>query len=214
MVDLMRGRLTERSLVRAAHDLAERDPVLAASVHRFGPPPLWAREPSFATLVHLILEQQVSLASAQAAFDRLSVVLGGHVDPSGFLVLDDETLRAIGFSRQKAGYARDLALAIGDGFGLAALAPLPDDEVRTRLTSLRGIGRWTADVYLTMCLLRPDVWPHGDQALATGAAELLGLAERPTFDALGALAERWHPFRAVAARIVWHHYLGVRARSD
>ena len=205
--------LTERSLLQAARTLATKDPALAASVERFGPPPLWAREPSFATLVHLILEQQVSLASALAAFARLKVATG-DVTPAAFLTLDDTTLREIGFSRQKAGYARDLAIALNDGFDLAALGPMSDDEVRRSLTGLRGIGRWTADVYLTMCLLRPDVWPHGDQALANGAMELLGLPERPPFDELEALAERWHPYRAVAARIVWHHYLGVRGRAD
>jgi DNA-3-methyladenine glycosylase II len=210
----MRQALTERSLLRATRELAARDALLWASVKRFGPPPLWAREPSFATLVHLILEQQVSLASAQAAFDRLRAASAGSVTPAAFLRFNDDALRAIGFSRQKTGYARDLAIALRDGFDLADLSALPDDEARARLTALRGIGRWTADVYLTMCLLRPDVWPHGDQALATGAAELLGLPDRPTFDALTALAERWHPYRAVAARIIWHHYLGVRGRGD
>ena len=205
--------LTERSLQQAARTLAANDPALGASVERFGPPPLWAREPSFATLVHLILEQQVSLASALAAFDRLKVATG-DVMPATFLTLGDRTLREIGFSRQKAGYARDLAIALNDGFDLAALDQMADDAVRRSLIGFRGIGRWTADVYLTMCLLRPDVWPHGDQALATGVMELLALPERPTFDELEALAERWHPFRAVAARIVWHHYLGVRGRTD
>ncbi len=176
-------------------------------------PPLWAREASFATLVHLILEQQVSLASALAAFDRLRAATV-EVTPAAFLTLDDRTLRAIGFSRQKAGYARDLAITLMDGFDLAELDGLMDDEVRRSLTGLRGIGRWTADVYITMCLLRPDVWPHGDQALATGAAELLSLPERPTFDELEAVADRWHPYRAVAARIIWNHYLGLRGRLD
>jgi DNA-3-methyladenine glycosylase II len=204
--------LTERSLLRSVRTLAEGEPAFASSVERFGPPPLWAREPSFATLVHLILEQQVSLASALAAFERLRIATG-DVTPDAFLTLDDATLREIGFSRQKAGYARDLAAALADGFDLAALERMSDDDVRRSLMGLRGIGRWTADVYLTMCLLRQDVWPHGDQALATGATELLGLPERPSFDELEALAERWHPYRAVAARIVWHHYLGIRARG-
>ena len=205
--------LTERSLIRAVRTLATSDPALAASVEHFGPPPLWAREQSFATLVHLILEQQVSLASALAAFDRLRIATG-DITPAAFLALDDRTLREIGFSRQKAGYARDLAAALTDGFDLAGLERLTDEEVRRSLIGLRGIGRWTADIYLTMCLLRPDVWPHGDQALATGAMELLALPKRPTFDELEALAERWHPDRAVAARIIWHHYLGVRGRLD
>jgi DNA-3-methyladenine glycosylase II len=201
--------LTVRTLRSAARRIAEGDPALGASYDRFGPPPMWARDPSFATLVHLILEQQVSLASAQAAFDRLAGTLGA-VEPAAFLALDDPELRAIGFSRQKAGYARDLAVALADGFDLAGLASLPDDEVRANLTALRGIGRWTADVYLTMCLLRPDVWPHGDQALATASMEVFGSRQRPTFTQLGETAERWRPFRAVAARMLWHHYLRVR----
>jgi DNA-3-methyladenine glycosylase II len=205
--------LTERSLPLAVTALAANDPALRRSVERFGPPPLWARDPSFATLVHLILEQQVSVASALAAFDRLRIATG-DVTPAAFLTLDDRRLRAIGFSRQKAGYARDLAIALLDGFDLETLERLTDDEVRRSLMGLRGIGRWTADVYLTMCLLRPDVWPHGDQALATGAMELLGSAERPTFDGLETLSDRWLPYRAVAARIIWHHYLGVRGRID
>lgn len=211
MMSGMPRALSRRSLLAGVRTLAATDPAIAASVERFGPPPLWAREPSFATLVHLILEQQVSLASALAAFERLRLETG-DVTPATFLRLDDVTLRQIGFSRRKTGYVRHLALSLSDGFDLAALQRLPDDDVRRELMGLRGIGRWTADVYLTMCLLRPDVWPHGDQALATGAMELLGLADRPAFEELPAIAERWRPLRAVAARIVWHHYLGLRGR--
>jgi DNA-3-methyladenine glycosylase II len=205
-------RLDERALREAVVLLARTDPAIAASVERFGAPPLWSRDPSFATLVHLILEQQVSLASALAAFDRLRAALGGEVTPDRLLALEDGAMRAIGFSRQKAGYARDLALALTDGFALADLEAMTDDEARDALIRLRGIGRWTADVFLTMCLLRPDVWPHGDQALVTGAVELLGLDSRPTFDELEAVAERWRPARAVAARVIWHHYLRLRGR--
>ena len=137
----------------------------------------------------------------------------GAIEPSAFLELSDAELRAIGFSRQKAGYARDLAGALADGFDLEGLADLPDDEVRSSLMRLRGIGRWTADIYLIMCLRRPDVWPHGDQALATAARELLELPAQPTFDALELRARSWRPHRATAARILWHHYLSVRGRS-
>jgi DNA-3-methyladenine glycosylase II len=211
--DPMIRPLTRRTLLVAVRELAETDPALAASVERFGPPPLWAREPSFATLVHLILEQQVSLASAKAAFDRLGAALAGDVVPNGFLELSDAELRAIGFSRQKAGYARDLATALADGFDLEGLGALSDEEVRVSLMGLRGIGRWTADIYLIMCLRRPDVWPHGDQALATAARELLELPAQPTFDALEERARPWQPHRATAARILWHHYLSVRGRT-
>jgi DNA-3-methyladenine glycosylase II len=203
-------RLTAAALRRAAAELASINPALGVSVERYGPPPLWAREPSYATLIHLILEQQVSLASAQAAFDRLAIALGGSVTPSGLLELSDVELRSVGFSRQKTGYARDLAGAMSDGFDLDALARLPDDEVRAALIAQRGIGRWTADIFLTMCLLRPDVWPHGDLALATSARDLLGLEERPSFAELEVIAERWHPYRAVAARILWQDYLQRR----
>jgi DNA-3-methyladenine glycosylase II len=205
--------LSRRSMLAAVQELAEREPALAASVERFGPPPLWAREPSYATLVHLILEQQVSLASAQATFDRLRARTGDPISPEGLLALDDAALRTVGFSRQKAGYARDLAIALNDGFDLGTLARLPDEEVRTELMRLRGIGRWTADIYLIMCLRRPDVWPHGDQALATAARELFELPAQPTFAELEVQARDWHPHRATAARILWHHYLSVRGRS-
>ena len=208
----MPDRLTPTTLARAVDALARGDDAIAASVERFGVPPLWEREPSFGTLVHLILEQQVSLASALAAYRRLVEASGGAPTPSSFMRFDDAELRTIGFSRQKAGYARDLALALNDGFDLAALGAMTDDEVRTALTRLRGIGRWTADVFLTMCMLRPDVWPRGDRGLAVGVAEMLSLAVVPEDGELEGIAARWRPFRAVAARVCWNHYLGVRGR--
>jgi DNA-3-methyladenine glycosylase II len=202
-------RLNARSLRAAAVELGATDPALGASLARYGPPPLWAREPSFATLVHLILEQQVSLASAQAAFARLTSALG-EVVPEGFSRLDDVQLRAIGFSRQKAGYAQGLAAAMTNGLDLGALGRLPDDEVRATLTAHKGIGRWTADIYLTMCLLRPDVWPQGDLALVTAARDLFDLDHRPTNSELASMAEPWRPYRAVAARMLWLDYLQRR----
>ena len=195
-------------MLRATGELAAADPQLGASVERYGAPPLGARDASYATLVHLILEQQVSLASAQAAFDRLVIALG-EVTPAALLGLDDTEMRAIGFSRQKAGYVRDLARALDDGFDLGTLSVLTDDEVRVALTQHRGIGRWTADIYLTMCLLRPDIWPRGDLALRTAAAELTGEV-RPSDIELAERAEGWRPYRAVAARILWHDYLRRR----
>jgi len=192
-------------------ELAARDPDLARVVERHGVPPLWAREPGFPTLVLLVLEQQVSLASARAAFDRLLAAVG-TLSPSSFLPLDDAELRAIGFSRQKTGYTRDLAGALLDGsLDLAAVATLPDDEVRTALTRLRGIGPWTADVYLTMALRRPDAFPSADLALLVAAQRVKRLDRRPTQAELAALAEPWRPYRAVAARILWHSYLSERA---
>ncbi len=203
--------LDERTLRRAVHLLAGRDPELAAILDRYGPPPLWAREPGFATLVHLVLEQQVSLASAQAAFDRL-VNATGQLTPDTLLGLDDAELLAIGFSRQKARYARSLAEAVtGGALDLAVLAELRDDEVDRRLTALPGIGPWTATIYRLMILLRPDAWPVHDIALAQAIAETRGLASRPSPGEMLAIAEDWRPWRAVAARMLWHQYLSVRA---
>ena len=203
--------LTEADLPAAVAELATRDPGLAAIAARFGTPPLWAREPGFPTLVHLILEQQVSLASAKAAFDRLGTVTG-PLTPAAFLALDDAALLAIGFSRQKARYARGLARAVSDGeLDLDALPRADDAEVDRRLTALPGVGPWTATIYRLMVLLRPDAWPLGDIALAQALAETRGLPTRPTQDELLAAAEAWRPWRAVAARLLWHHYLSVRA---
>ena len=204
--------LDETSLSHGVDLLAARDADLAAIAARFGPPPLWARTPGFATLVHLILEQQVSLASAKAAFVKLQTALG-EVEPHALLTLTDDELKAIGFSRQKTRYARLLAEAVRDGqLDFAQLAVLDDDGVRAMLTQLKGIGVWTADCYLLMALRRPDVWPHGDLALAVAWQRLKQLPERPSYAELGALAERWRPWRAVAARLLWHNYLSERRR--
>jgi DNA-3-methyladenine glycosylase II len=199
--------LTEASLSSAVEELARRDPDLAQIVVRHGLPPLWPREPGFPTLVLLILEQQVSLASARAAFNRLEAVTGA-VTPASLLVLTDEQMRSIGFSRQKASYARGLAEAIQAGrFDPSRLVKLPDEEVRRVLTAFRGIGPWTAEIYQLMVLRRADAWPAGDLALAIAAQQVKGLAQRPAPAELGALAEAWRPWRAVAARLLWHHYL-------
>ena len=202
--------LTEADLPAAVAWLAARDPTLEAIHRRFGVPPLWNRQPGFPTLVHLILEQQVSLASARAAFDRLNDATG-ILSPETFLELDDAELLAVGFSRQKARYARALATAVRDRrLDLDALAVADDEEVDRRLTELPGIGPWTATIYRLMVLCRPDAWPAHDIALAQALAEVRGLAARPTPDELDAAAEAWRPLRAVAARLLWHHYLSVR----
>ena len=198
--------------MEAAHELGARDAELGSVVARFGPPPMWARQPGFATLVHIVLEQQVSLASAQAAFSRLGAALD-PLEPEGFLRLTDAELLAIGFSRQKARYARLLAAGILAGeVDLDGLARLDDDQARAALMGITGIGPWTASIYLLMVLLRPDVWPPADIALATAIRELKGLDHPPTGDEMHALAERWRPWRSVAARLLWHHYLSVRRR--
>lgn len=205
--------LTDDTLLAAVDALAARDADLAAVVERFGPPPLWEREEGFGTLLLLILEQQVSLASARAAFDRVTARLGGPPTPAGLLTLSDDELRADGFSRQKTRYARVLAGSLEDGsLDLAGLRSLDDDGVRRELTALPGIGPWTADVYLVMALRRPDAFPAGDLALQVAALELKRLPARPDARALECLAEQWRPHRAAAARLLWQHYLGTRGR--
>jgi DNA-3-methyladenine glycosylase II len=199
--------LTEASLYAAVDELTQRDDDLAQVVARHGPPPLWAREPGFPTLILLILEQQVSLASARAAYNRLEAAIGA-LTPVGVLSLSDEQMRGVGFSRQKTGYARVLAESIQSGqFAPEQLTGLPDDDVRRSLTALKGIGAWTAEIYLLMVLRRPDAWPAGDLALATAAQQVKRLAQRPSPSELNDLAAAWRPWRAVAARILWHHYL-------
>ena len=199
--------LTDDGLRRAAAILAERDSDFARILKRIGPPPMWDREPGFPTLVHIILEQQVSLASAKAAFDKLSEILT-PLKPAEFLTLDDATLKSIGFSGQKGRYCRELAHALIDGaLDLDVLSSLDDHDVRAELEKVTGIGPWTARIYLLMVLLRPDVWPPGDLALAAVVQDLKGLEHRPQPEELRKIAERWRPWRSVAARFLWHHYL-------
>lgn len=205
-----RFTLTETTLHHAVDKLADRDPALGSIVVRLGRPPLWAREPAFPTLVYIILEQQVSLASARVAYDRLRVA-AAPLTPAGFLALDDAQLKVIGFSRQKMRYGRALAIEIQAGrLDLDALAGLADDVVRWELRQVVGIGDWTVDIYLLMALRRPDAFPHGDLALQVAAQRVLGLADRPGPDALLALAEGWRPYRSVAARLLWHEYLSEK----
>jgi DNA-3-methyladenine glycosylase II len=208
------GRLTpsldQATLEAAVTELAARDVDLAAIVARFGVPPLWDRPAGFGTLVHIVLEQQVSLASAQAAFDRLALATD-PLTPERFLRLTDEQLLRIGFSRQKARYGRALATAILDGsLDLDALPSFDDEEVQRALEAIPGIGRWTSTIYLLMVLGRPDAWPVGDMALATAVGQAKGLPSRPGPEELALLGEAWRPWRSVAARLFWHDYLGRR----
>ena len=201
--------LNERSLAVAAKKLAASDPDLARVLDAYGTPPLWEREPGFATLVYIILEQQVSLASAKAAFQRLQAALG-FIAPDNFLALNNAELKAIGFSRQKTQYAQLLAEALLDRrIDMEALHAMPDDDVRTTLKQLKGIGDWTADIYLLMALGRPDIWPKGDLALLVAMQKLKRLPARPTAEEFALLGEPWKPFRAVAARFLWHFYLSL-----
>jgi DNA-3-methyladenine glycosylase II len=199
--------LNEASLSTRVEKLCDVDGYLKSVVDQFGMPPLWAREPGFPTLIHIILEQQVSLASAQACFDKLNSTLD-ELTPESFLTLNDTALLRIGYSRQKTRYSRILAQAIQErSLDINNLTHESDKEVFSKLTALPGIGPWTANIYLLMALGRPDIWPGGDLALEVALEKLLGLDHRPRGEEFQELAEAWRPHRAVAARILWHYYL-------
>lgn len=205
----MSSPLTVDTLADAARHLAGRDPDLADIYEKLGPPPLWSREPGFPTLIHIILEQQVSLASARAAMGRL-LAAASPLTPEKFLTFDDMQLKAIGFSRQKTGYGRALARELLDSFDLDGLEALDDESARGELLRLKGIGLWSADIYLLMALRRPDVWPRGDLALVAAITKVKWLDHRPAAEEFEALGELWRPWRAVAARMLWQHYLSKR----
>ena len=202
-----RTPLDDAGLAAAVVVLGARDPDLAGIVARHGGPPLWAREPGFATLVHIVLEQQVSLRSAEAALARLLAATGA-VTPDAISAAGSDRLLAAGLTRQKTRYLLGLAEMVLDGrLDLAALADEDDEVARERLMAVTGIGRWTADIYLLMALRRPDVWPIGDLALAGAMRRAKALSALPTGADQEALAEPWRPWRSVAARILWHAYL-------
>src|SRR6266581_2890808 len=206
----LRVVLDEQSIKHGLEFLVRRDEDLAGIVKNFGPPPFWQREPGFPTLVYIILEQQVSLASAKAAFERLNAAVR-PLTPSRFLKLTDAELLRIGFSRQKTLYTRLLAESLSHRyFDLGDLHDLQDDAARKMLTTFKGIGKWTADIYLLSALRRPDIWPTGDLALATAVQEVKRLRERPSPERLEKMSAPWRPWRAVAARLFWHHYLSKR----
>jgi DNA-3-methyladenine glycosylase II len=205
--------LDERGLTKACRHLADADEHLAVVYLKYGAPPLWDRPTGFGTLLQIILEQQVSLASAKACFDKLTAYVG-DVSPSNLLQLDDAELRTIGFSRQKAAYGRHLSEAIIEKrIDLDALHHLSDGDVKTELIKLKGVGEWTSDIYLLMAMLRPDVMPKGDIALHAAYQKLTGADKRPGSDEFVAMAEKWKPFRSVAARLLWHFYLSEKRKG-
>ena len=202
--------LNEDSLARAARLLAKRDRGLASILETLGPPPLWSRRPGFPTLVQIILEQQVSLASAASIFARLkkNVV---PFRPVRMAELGEAHLKSLGLTRQKTAYCLHLAESLTKNrLELAQLARMTDDQAKATLMEMKGIGSWSADIYLLMALRRPDIWPTGDLALATGISRLKKLKERPAPEQLSRMADAWRPFRSVAARMLWQYYLAMR----
>ncbi len=191
--------------------IASRDSDLADILQSLGYPPLWVREPGFATLIQIILEQQVSLASAKAVFERLQQSLL-PITPERFLTLNDDQIKKIGFSRQKALYGRLLAESIITGqLDLLTLSGMDDEDVRSVLKKSKGIGDWTVDIYLLMALRRPDSLPKGDLGLALAIQKVKRLQQRPTPQEIESIAENWRPWRALATRLLWHYYLSERS---
>ncbi|HTV88641.1 MAG TPA: DNA-3-methyladenine glycosylase 2 family protein [Stellaceae bacterium] len=186
--------------------------VFAAILERAGPPRFRRRRNGFATLLHIILEQQVSIDAAAAMHRRLAG-LCRPLAPEPFLALDGDTLKRCGFSRQKTSYARGLAAAVVEGrVDFAALAAASDEAAFATLVGLKGIGRWSAEIYLIFALGRADIWPAADLGLQIAVAECLGLPERPREPALRELGDAWRPWRSVAACLFWQSYLHARRR--
>jgi DNA-3-methyladenine glycosylase II len=190
--------------------LAKKDKDLAAIIKQYGNPPMWSRPATFQTLILTILEQQVSLASAYAAFKRLTEKVG-YVTPQKILALTDGDMRACYFTRQKMSYARGLATAIKTRkLVLSHLANKPDEEIRTELKKLKGIGDWTVDVYLMHALQRSDLFPLGDIALINSMRENKNLGKDFPKEKMLEIAEPWKPYRTIATMILWHAYIKKR----
>ncbi len=201
---------TEEGLKNTCDHLAATHAVFKTILQQYGYPPYWSRTASFATLIHIVLEQQVSLASAKAAFLKLQEKIGA-ITPGKLLQLTDEEMKACYFSRQKTLYARELAHnVLEQQLVIEELEYLPDAWVRKRLTAMKGIGDWTADIFLMMVLHRPDCFPPGDIALMTSLREATASPPGATRETLLALTEAWRPYRTVAAFLLWHAYICKR----
>ncbi|WP_372398357.1 DNA-3-methyladenine glycosylase 2 family protein [Azospirillum sp. HJ39] len=195
--------------------LTALDPIFSECL-RVGGPAIrdFSRPSGFVGLLRMVMEQQLSTRVALALWAKLQQRMGGAVTPEAILALDDESLRACGFSRQKIGYARGLADAVASGrLDFDVIHTLSDEEAISRLVALKGIGRWSAEVYLMSTLDRPDIWPIGDLAIQLGVQRLKGWADKPTPRQLIEVAEPWRPYRSFAARLVWHHYVALQEQA-
>jgi DNA-3-methyladenine glycosylase II len=198
--------LTNESLAVAAAELAARDRHLGSIYTVHGVPPMWGRRTGFSTLLRIVLEQQVSLVSARAMFERLKSSIS-PITPAEVIQRGEGYLRSLGVTRQKAHYCVQIAEAFTNG-ELDRIGRLSDEEAHAALLRIKGVGPWTANIYLLMALKRPDIWPDGDIALATAVARIRKMKSRPSFIELAKIAERWRPYRSVAARMLWQYYLG------
>lgn len=207
-------RLDADTFADACELLSDEDEDLARILDTHGLPRFWERRPGFSTLVWLILEQQVSLESGAAVYERLHRA-AGSITPATVAELGPEELRSIGITRQKTAYLLGLAEAIiHERTSLESIEGLPPGDAREVLLAIRGIGPWTADAYLLSALRHPDVFPVGDRALQVGTGEALRMKATPRPDELELISEPWRPVRAVAARIIWHGYLSQRGRVE
>ncbi len=210
----MTNRFDRNNFTELVHTVCDRDEHLAQIVARHGLPPMWTRPNSFATLVLTILEQQVSLASAFAAYKKLESSIGTPT-PEKILAMSNEALRACSFTRQKTGYVQGLALAIKEErIDLQQYEHMPDDAIRHELIQLKGIGHWTIDVYLLHALGRSDIFPIGDIALVAALREIKGLDKSASKESMLSIAEPWRPYRSIASMLLWHHYLSKRKFQD
>jgi DNA-3-methyladenine glycosylase II len=201
---------TKDNFTHLCDELASKDNDLKKIIELYGYPPLWSRKPNFETLIHIILEQQVSLASARAALNKLKQKIK-KITPENLLQLTDEEMKSCYFSRQKTSYARHLAEAIkGNDFSISALRKQTDDEVRISMKQLKGIGDWTADVFMMMSLNRTDCFPVGDIALMKSIRKVKHLPADSLKETALSIAEKWKPNRTIAAYLLWHSYLSER----
>ena len=209
-MEIMISSFTEESFISICDKLIQNDPDLKLIIDEYGYPPIWKRAPSFETVLHIILEQQVSLASALAALKKLKEKVI-DVTPQNVLALSNEDLKNCYFSRQKIIYVQHLANVILDGqLNLASLAGKDNDIVRSELTKIKGIGNWSVDVYLMMVLQRSDLFPLGDIALINSVRETKHLSKGIPKQTIADIAAQWKPYQTIAAFILWHGYLKRR----
>jgi DNA-3-methyladenine glycosylase II len=205
----MINKFTQANYHQICDELGLADTDLAAIIKDHGYPPLWSRPNTFETLVHIILEQQVSLASALSALNKLRERVQ-EITPARVLLLTDEEFRACYCSRQKTAYIKYLAEALINGhINLKAFEQMPDDEIRTQLVTLKGIGNWTVDVYLMFVLQRADLFPIGDLAAVNALKRVKGLPVSATREEVIEIAAQWQPYRTVATMLLWHFYLSA-----
>jgi len=198
--------LSQEQITRSIDAIVAIEPGFAAALARVGYPEPRIRARGYQTLLRTIVGQQVSVKAASAVWSKLESALGAGCDPAVLLASDFDTLRGCGLSRQKQGYARSLAeLVVSGGIDLHAL-PEDDEEAIAALTRIKGIGRWSAEIYLLFAEGRPDIWPAGDLAVQIEVGRILGLESRPSEKLTRELAERWRPHRGAAAIMTWHHY--------